>query len=85
MEEYNTECPLCGGSIDLVGCTVDCRVPVSEDGWALADGGYLDTSDEVFACHANCLRRDCTTVVPSSWVFDRMTQEEAKKWMEDNA
>lgn len=77
-DEYVTGCPFTTGTKKLSQCPdtvhltffeAHCKLPLTRDGWSLADG-HSDTYNERFACATH-------GAVPSDWVFGNMTRKAA--------
>lgn len=48
---FDPHCPQCGGTgIDVIACTWTGRVPLTPDGFALADARESSTEDEAAQC-----------------------------------
>ena len=71
-DEYNTECPHCGGAIKLRSFVGSCDIAVQPGGWCYTDGP-CDSSEEEFACD------DCRMDIPSDYVFKVIGKAKARK------
>lgn len=53
---YQTECPRCNGTLNVVYFKTICKIPLYPDGFDVSDARYMNTEDEEVAC-ADCDRR----------------------------
>lgn len=78
--DYNTECPLCGAPIELIGGRFSCSLVISPDGWDLSEARWSETLEETFVCSQLCTTTPYVagvTKIPGEYVFREMTKERA--------